>query len=578
MQTSPPRVLKRPTWRIVWQLLRPRERLSVFGLLILALIGVVLETLSLGAVLPVIGVLLQGQSSLESYPFFEQVKSLSQSSLIALVMAVLTVLFALKHLFMIWSSWLQNGFFAKLNVRLTKVMFGSYLYRPYAFHTQHGTPELISNTQSANLVITGAILPLLTMISDVLVGLGLFGLLVVVEPLATVSALVIFGLFGALFQRLTKKQIDTWGHAGIRLRRDALRHLQEGFGGIKELKILNRENEYLTRYAGNLTELAEANRRFSTLQSVPRGVLETLALLGLAVLVVTMSSQGLDGRQILPVVGLFAAGAFRVSPSINRVITAVQQVRFAHPMIVVVDEELRQWSAPTPARGISEEFVSLELQDICFSHPGRDQAVLEKLDLLIQRGERIGVMGESGAGKSTLIDVLLGLHVPDSGNILLNGKPLASDLSRLHQVVGYVPQAVFLSDASIRENVAFGLAAEDINSDLVWSALRLAQLQEFVDGLPDRLNTVVGERGVRLSGGQRQRIGIARALYRMPQVLIFDEATSSLDMATESSFLESVEELGKSHTLLMVAHRNSTLKNCDRIFRLEGGRLQLMSG
>jgi ABC-type multidrug transport system fused ATPase/permease subunit len=260
------------------------------------------------------------------------------------------------------------------------------------------------------------------------------------------------------------------------------------------------------------------------------------------------------------------------------VITAVQQVRFAHPMIVVVDEELRQWSAPTPVSSNSEEFVSLELREICFSHSGRDQAVLEKLDLLLQRGERIGVMGESGAGKSTLIDVLLGLHVPDSGNILLNGKPLASDLSRLHQVVGYVPQAVFLSDASIRENVAFGLAAEDINSDLVWSALRLAQLQEFVDDLPEKLDTVVGERGVRLSGGQRQRIGIARALYRMPQVLIFDEATSSLDMATESSFLDSVEELGKSHTLLMVAHRNSTLKNCDRIFRLEGGRLQLMSG
>jgi ABC-type bacteriocin/lantibiotic exporter with double-glycine peptidase domain len=433
---------------------------------------------------------------------------------------------------------------------------------------------LISNTQNANLVITGALTPVMTLLSDILVALSLFLLLILVEPLATLAAISTFGVFSMLFQRATRKRIDAWGNMGITLRRRSISLLQEGFAGIKELKVLAREQNFVDRFEEAQRKLASANRKFGLLQGVPKLVLETMALTGLSVLVVVMASTGRSGAEILPVVALFAASAFRIAPSVNRVITALQQIRFALPSIRVIESELLFPINDEMPRRSGLEFERFEMKGVSFSHEGRSKTILNGLDFTLRRGELVGIMGESGVGKSTFLDIFLGLFHQIGGEVLVNGAEIASQLRDWHRIVGYVPQHVFLSDATIRSNVALGLADRDIDEAAVVRALRLAQLDEFVRNLEDGLDTVVGERGIRLSGGQRQRVGIARALYGIPDILVFDEATSSLDSQTERAFLQSISDLKTEYTMLVIAHRKTTLKDCSRILVLEGGKLQ----
>jgi ABC-type bacteriocin/lantibiotic exporter with double-glycine peptidase domain len=560
--------------RSVWLILRRDERRKLIGLFVLTLIGVALDFLSLGAVLPVMTTLVQDDLSLNFLWLSLPKEESSRSTILSIALASMTGLVLLKNLFLLWSSWLQYGFSADLNVRLSTSLFRNYLLKPFSFHTRHGSAELISNTQNANLVITGALTPVMTLLSDILVALSLFLLLILVEPLATLAAISTFALFSMLFQRATRKRIDAWGNMGITLRRRSISLLQEGFAGIKELKVLAREQNFVDRFEEAQKKLASANRKFGLLQGVPKLVLETMALTGLSVLVVVMASTGRSGAEILPVVALFAASAFRIAPSVNRVITALQQIRFALPSIRVIESELLFPINDEMPRRSGLEFERFEMKGVSFSHEGRSKFILNDLDFTLRRGELVGIMGESGVGKSTFLDVFLGLFHQIGGEVLVNGAEIASQLRDWHRIVGYVPQHVFLSDATIRSNVALGLADRDIDEAAVVRALRLAQLDEFVRNLEDGLDTVVGERGIRLSGGQRQRVGIARALYGIPDILVFDEATSSLDSQTEQAFLESISDLKTEYTMLVIAHRKTTLKDCSRILVLEGGKLQ----
>jgi ABC-type multidrug transport system fused ATPase/permease subunit len=278
---------------------------------------------------------------------------------------------------------------------------------------------------------------------------------------------------------------------------------------------------------------------------------------------------------VLPTLGLFGAAAFRLTPSVNRVLGALQSLRFGLPVIDLLHAEL-QLHAPEPpvAHGPSTPFVdALSLSRVTYSYEGANEPVLVDVTLTIRRGELVGFIGPSGAGKSTLVDIVLGLLSPDSGVVRADGTDIQENLRSWQDRIGYVPQTIFLTDDTLRRNVAFGLRDDQIDDDAVARAIRAAQLQTFVAGLPHGVRTVVGERGVRLSGGQRQRIGIARALYHDPAVLVLDEATSSLDTGTEHGVMDAVAALHGDKTILIVAHRLSTVERCDRIYRLERGRL-----
>ena len=298
-------------------------------------------------------------------------------------------------------------------------------------------------------------------------------------------------------------------------------------------------------------------------------------VVGLVALVFTMLAQGRTLVAVLPTLGMFAAAAFRLLPAINRILFASQVLRYGLPIIDNLHAELNLRSTETHGRGTNKYSFrqTLEFRNVAYKYPDATQPALDGVTLTIRRGESVGFVGTSGAGKTTLVDILLGLLDPDSGEVCIDGFNIKNGPRDWQDQIGYVPQTIFLTDDSVRRNVAFGIPDSKINAESVRRALRAAQLEEFVHNLPEGLNTMIGERGVRLSGGQRQRIGIARALYHDPAVLVLDEATSALDTATESGVMEAVKELQGTKTVIIVAHRISTVQYCDRIYRLEKGRL-----
>ena len=413
-------------------------------------------------------------------------------------------------------------------------------------------------------------------ISESLLILGVSIVLILVEPVGALMVVAVLGGATLVFQYFTRRRIVRWGET--RRHNDGMRikHMQQALGSVKDIKLMGREREFLARYADHNRRAANAAEKQTTLSQLPKLWLELLAVSGLALLVSTMVLQGQDMVSILPTLAVFGAAAFRMLPSVNRLVNSAQSMRFSSTVIDSLYGELQLPAPELVARGeapASEFQNEIRVTNVSFTYAGANRPALSNLSFSVAKGESIGLIGPSGSGKSTAIDVFLGLLTPASGSVSVDGVDIQEDLRRWQNQIGYVPQAIYLADESLLRNVAFGIASERIDAEAVDRAIRAAQLEEFVAGLPNGLDTVVGERGVRLSGGQRQRIGIARALYHDPAVLVLDEATSALDSATERGVMAAVEALHGSKTILIVAHRLSTVENCDRILQLHEGRL-----
>jgi ABC-type multidrug transport system fused ATPase/permease subunit len=351
--------------------------------------------------------------------------------------------------------------------------------------------------------------------------------------------------------------------------------LLSGFGGIKEIKLFGRDREVVDAHRTSLHLSARSTYMFSVMQSVPRAIFEVVAVGGVALLVVVATLNGQNLQDATLIIALFGVVAFRMLPSVNRVIQSVQQLSFFRAGIEGAAEglSLSQQATSSSAGRQTDKFSRLEIRNLKYSYPNSDALVTNIEELTVTAGDSVGIVGASGSGKSTLVDLLLGILAPREGTITVNGHDVNHNRRYWQDRIGYVPQHVYLMDTSLRRNVAFGLAEKSISSADVEKALRLANLWEFVQALPDGLDTVVGERGVRLSGGQRQRLGIARALYGNPEVIVLDEATSALDGDTEREIVESMRAIAHDHTLIVVAHRTTTLAYCNRLIRLDGGRI-----
>jgi len=491
-------------------------------------------------------------------------------------MLTLAGVFLFKAIFMGFVVWRQMRFVFGVQAHLSQRLFTAYLRQPYTFHLQRNSAQLIHNlTTEVSAFTFNIMIPGLILLTEGFVVAGFAALLLAVEPLGAVIVVSVLGVAAGTFHHFTRKRVTRWGearhlHEGLRVQ-----HVQQGLGGAKDVKLLGREAEFLEQYRVHNVQSARVAERQLTLQQLPRLWLEVLAVSGLVLLVLSMLSLGRPLDALLPTLALFAAAAFRLMPSINRILNAAQSLRFAQPVINTLHLELSGFDElPAPARGPVEPFgEALELVDVTFTYPEASQPALRGISLSIRRGECVGFVGTSGAGKSTLVDILLGLLTPSSGWVRVDGKDIRRALRNWQDQVGYVPQSIYLTDDTLMRNVAFGLSDAQIVPNAVWRALRAAQLDEFVEALPNGLQTTVGERGVRLSGGQRQRIGIARALYHDPSVVVLDEATSSLDAATERGVMQAVNALAGSKTIIIIAHRLSTVEHCTRLFRLEFGRV-----
>ena len=540
------------------------------------IIGMVLETLGVGLVIPVIA-LIMDENLAKSYPrlqpALEFLGNPDQKTLIVGTMLSLVGIYLIKSVFLGFLAWRQSCFAFGLQASISQRLFSTYLRQPYIFHLQRNSATLINNaTQEINLFTFGAILTGMGLLTESLVILGLVFLLLLVEPIGALVVAIILGGAGLSFFKFTKNKVASWGIARQKYDGLRLQHLQQGLGGAKDVKLLGREEDFLVQFKNHSEQSAHSGQRNTALAQLPRLWIELLAVIGLASIVIIMIEQGKSIDAIAPTLGLFTAAAFRLMPSVSRILGNIQSIRYGLATTNTLCSELKlNSSAPNASPAIFAPWQEITLRELCFTYPSANTPALDHLSLAIQRGETIGFVGPSGSGKSTLVDVVLGLLTPSAGTISVGDSDIQKNLRGWQNQIGYVPQSIYLTDDSLRRNVAFGLSDNKIDNAAVARAIRSAQLEDFVGTLPAGLETVVGERGIRLSGGQRQRIGIARALYHDPSVLVLDEATSALDTATEQGVMEAITALHGTKTILIVAHRLSTVKHCDRVYRLEAG-------
>jgi ABC-type multidrug transport system fused ATPase/permease subunit len=571
------------TLRKVWQMLTAEQKRGAAVLFALMLGGMVLETLGVGLVVPALALVTQNDIGAKFpvlVPWLHRLGDPSRERLIVYGMVGLFALAAFKAAFLAFLTWRQMRFIYGAHAEMSHRLFASYLRQPYLFHLQRNSAQLIRNvvSETQNLTQTGMMAGL-SFLTELFVVLGVAVLLLVAEPLGAVIVMSTLAAAGFLFNHLTKSRVRRWGearqlHDGFRIQ-----HLQQGLGGVKDVQLFGRVEGFLAQFARHNEGNARIVERWAFLQQLPRLWLELLAVGGLTALVLLMLGRGRPIEALLPTIALFAAAAFRLMPSVNRMLNAAHAIVFALPVVHLLYDEMprgaRQGASPAqPPLPLRREIA---LDRVTFRYPSTEAPVLREVSLTIAAGTSIGFIGGSGCGKSTLIDLILGLIAPEDGNVRVDGVDIQSRLRGWQDQIGYVAQAIFLTDDTLRRNVAFGIPDAQIDEAAVRRAITAAQLDAFVRELPAGLDTVVGERGVRLSGGQRQRIAMARALFHDPSVLVLDEATSSLDAVTEQEVMGAVRSLHGKKTILIVAHRLSTIETCDQVFRIEQGQLRAVA-
>jgi ATP-binding cassette subfamily C protein len=461
----------------------------------------------------------------------------------------------------------------------TRLLRG-YLAAPYAFHLRRNSAQLIHGAGQAVERAFGSVLgSVLGVFTEGLVAVAIVAVLLAAAPRPTlVAASALLGL-SLLFLRLTRRSMLLLGARVDELGKATLRHLQQALGAIKEVKVLGREQFFADAFARDQAARARVRYLYATFATLPRLVVETVFVSGAMLVVLLVAAGGGTGTESVPLLGLYAYAGFRVIPSANRIVWLLSEIRFGRAALDRVRGDLALMARYLPA-GAAEPADSglrfderLDLERVSYTYEQSAKPVIADLSLTIRRGESIGIVGPTGVGKSTLVDLLVGLLEPTAGRLAVDGVDIRTHLASWQRQIGYVPQSVFLVDDTLRRNVALGIPDREIDARRLQAATQQAQLDAVIASLPDGLDTVVGERGVRLSGGERQRVGIARALYHQPAVLVFDEATSALDSRTEAELTRAIEALRGDTTLVLVAHRLSSVRHCDRLVLLRDGRI-----
>ena len=562
-------------------LITPTQKLELIFLSVLMFIGVLFEMLGVGIIIPTLAILLN-PNILVDYPKFSVILkkilgSITHDELVIIGMGILVFVYFIKTLYLIFLTWKQSIISTKISSFFSKKLFSGYLEMPYSFHLSRNSSDLIRNIQSEVNYFNSIAQSFITLTTEFSAILGIAVMLLFIEPKGAISVSLFLFLFAFIFYRLIRNVILKWGIERQKQEGDLARFLMEGFGSIKILKLMGKSFYFKNLFNKASEEKSVTFAKIFALQQVPRLYIELMGVVSLSVFIISMIYLSRPIDTLLPIIGVFVVAAFRLMPSINRIIGSMQNIRSAGP---VVDLLYNEFILIDNTIIIEESLVKktffkeiIELKNICFKYPESKKFILNQISLDIRKGDSIGLFGKSGSGKSTLVDLICGLLRPNIGEIIVDGSNINNNIRDWQNKIGYVSQFIYLTDDTIRKNVAFGIPSEKIDNVKVDRAIEMAQLDEHIAGLPLGLNTIVGEQGVQLSGGQRQRIGIARALYDNPQVLILDEATSALDNKTEIEVMDSIDSIKGNITIIIIAHRLSTLSHCDKIFQLDNNTI-----
>lgn len=550
-------------------------------------LGAFFELVSIGLILPFIAVLRDPtllSKAGHAGGVFSQLQISEPRQLFFLLGPALIIFFAFKTIYL---GVLYDRLFRyamKKHVSLARQLLDGYLRGPYTLYLQRNSSELIKIvTRSVEDFTSGFMVNLLIALAELLVLVALSGLLMFVEPLATLGALVVLALPTILVYRLTQPQLAAAGRNAEESFGMKIQWAEQAISSVKQIMLTGRRSFFLDRHGYHVHRFADSVRALALLAALPRFIIDTLAVTAMVAIAAILLGRGEDLQSTLLLLGMFALAALRLIPSMSRVSAALAQLRYRYASTEVVYNELQalhqRSSAPRPAspeeQGAPRPLRrSLVIEHLSYAYPGAHKPSIDDVSLEIPKGHCAAFIGPTGAGKTTIADLILGLLVPSSGRILVDGRDLHDELSGWQRNIGYVPQTVYLIDDTVRRNVAFGAPEDEIDDERVWQALRAAQLDHLIRSRPGELDAIIGERGGRFSGGERQRLGIARALYSDPGVLVIDEATANLDPATEAAIVEVVGGLRGKKTIIVITHRLAFLRNCDSIFMMEKGRLR----
>jgi ATP-binding cassette, subfamily B, bacterial PglK len=557
------------------------EKRSRWMLLVaMALVASAFEILGAALVFALVG-LASGETTGVSLPLIGDVDSLlglDEDVFLLAVIAAMAFFFVARGFVHVVRVYIQDRAIQNAGARLSTRMVEGYLTLPYAFHLRRNSSDIIRNAyQAVDELISRIYGPIINIAAEGAIVLGMLAFLLMLAPGATLMAVAVLGFAAAVLLLVVQPRIKRLGQRAHLMRRETLATLQHSLHGIRDVKLLGREHAFARSYGRSRISLARSNYLSSTAYSLPSVVME-IALLGVVLSIFGFALiRGEATQEALPVLGIFAYAGLRLQPSLQKIIGGVNQMKYASAPLEDIFADLQLIEAEADTHGQPKEPLQLTagiaLEGVSFRYQGSTRDAISDLDLEIRPGEFIGICGATGGGKTTLVDLIVGLLAPTAGRITIDGTDLQRAVRRWHENLGVVSQAVFLTDQTFRQNIALGIPNDQIDEAAIDEAVHLAQLDGFVRSLPEGLNTMVGERGVRVSGGQRQRIAIARALYRRPSVLVFDEGTSALDNTTERELMAAFDRLRGERTIVMVAHRLTTVKGADRIVYLDDGRV-----
>lgn len=574
-----------------------RDRLRALTLLGMMVIGACLEGMGIGLVYAFIS-LLQTQEKIHQNRLLQGVYNTfgfdSTRDFLMWCGGGLVLLYLIKNIFLGFLYQTQYRFLFNRQVALSRRIFQAYLHSPYTFHLQRNSAELLRNVNNEVLwIFHHVFIPLCVVVTEALVVAAVMTVLLRQQPVASLVVLGVLGGASAIFFRVVRKKMSAAGASQQHHLGQSIKWVNQGLGGLKEAKVLGRENYFVNFYTRSSQEYAKSNRYLKFASDLPRLGNETIAVSGIMLMVILLLASGQNMQAIFPTLSLFAMASMRLAPSLNRIVSSLNSIRYFTPSVDVIYKDLVWFneqsqspatgamlignasatSADQASRGALPFKHEIELRNVEYQYPGSSETSLKDISLSIPQGYSVAFVGASGAGKTTMVDVMLGLLPPTSGEVLVDGYNIHDDIRAWQHKIGYIPQPVYLSDDTIRRNIAFGLPDEQINEEDIQTALKAAQLEELIESLPEKLDTLIGEHGVRLSGGQRQRIGIARALYHDPEILVMDEATSALDNETETEITKAITHFHGQKTIIIIAHRLTTVRNCDCLFFMKNGRI-----
>ena len=554
-----------------------RQKIKFLILFVLLFVGSVLEFLGVSLVLPFVQLVMEpmGLNSGLLLLLSRWFPVSSGRELLFLTGFLLAGVYILKNGYLVVMKAAELRFIFNNRLVLAGRLMRSYMEKPYTFHLEKNSSEVLESVTFEVNKLYDLILYGMELISDLLIIAMIFLYLLWKDPVITLVVAVLLGLCSLLYFRFMHRRTKVYGRENQLYNSRMIQAVHQAMGGIKEIKLMAREDYFVRAYEENGRRYASSLKKSQFFQYLPKYLMETICVCGILGVVLLRLSMGTEMKTLIPQLSVFAVAAFRLLPSVNQVNRLFHNILFLSPSISRIYEDLQRSGAHQgegAGKNAGRELLPADricFRDVSFGYPGSSKEILSHVDLEIPVGSSIGFVGSSGAGKTTFVDLLLGLLRPDSGSVLYGGQDIRDYRESWGRKLGDIPQTIYLADDTIRRNIAFGIPDSLIKEEQVWKALKEAQLSDFVQSLEKGLDTRIGEAGVRLSGGQRQRIGIARAFYQEPEILVFDEATSALDTETEAAVMEAIEHLRGRCTLLMIAHRTSTLSGCDQVYKVQ---------